>query len=218
MIFVFQGEDQPALRESLLNLKRKYPPASFWEGDPEELSQRLVALSLFGDRGQRHLAVWENPPLKELTKSRLEEWGKGVQDLALVFSQKLTAGELERFAGTRVLSFTPQIPKSVFPLLDALVARNRRSALLHAHRLLREGNDLDFLLKMIVWQLRVLARVKSGAVRGLNPYVVKKLQKYAGAWDQAKLRQSLSDILAEDRRRKRGVKIPIGLLISRLTQ
>ncbi|MEX0888064.1 MAG: hypothetical protein WDZ67_01670, partial [Patescibacteria group bacterium] len=75
MIFVFQGEDQPALRESLLNLKRKYPSASFWEGNPEELSPRLGALSFFRDRSQRHLVVWENPPLKELTKSRLEEWG-----------------------------------------------------------------------------------------------------------------------------------------------
>jgi len=217
VIFIFHGEDQPALRESLLNFKRKYPSASFWEDPPVELTPRLGALSFFGSRDQRHLVVWENPPLKELTKSRLEEWGKGAQDLALVFSQKLPPAELEKFSGTKVFSFAPQVPKNVFPFLDALVARNRRNALLYAHRLLREGNDLDFLFKMIVWQLRSLARVKSGAVRGLNPYVVKKLQKYAGAWDMEKLRQSLSDILEEDRRRKQGKKRPLDLLINRLT-
>lgn len=218
MIFVFHGEDQPALRENLLNFKHRYSSTSFWESSPAELTQQLRTLSFFGSRDQRHLAVWENPQFKELTKPRLEEWGKGAQDLALVFDRKLTPSELEKFSGTNVFSFNPQIPKNVFPFLDALAARRRQNALLQAHCLLREGNDLDFLLKMIVWQLRSLVRVKSGAVRGLNPYVVKKMQKYAGNWDLDQLRQSLAAVLEEDRRRKQGKKRPLDLLINRLVR
>lgn len=216
MIFVFHGEDQPALRENLLNFKRKYSSASFWEDAPEELSPQLSALSFFGDKSRRQLIIWENPPLKELPSSRLEEWGKGLQDLALVFPNRLKFPELERFAGFRVFSFTPQVSQDVFPLLDALIARNRRNALLQVRRLLREGHDWDYLLKMMVWQLRALIRVKSGAVRGVSPYVVKKLQQYAGDWDLVKIRRSLAEILEEDLRRKRGKKRPLDFLIDRI--
>lgn len=219
MIFVFHGEDQPALRENLLKFKRQYSSASFWEGDdPKELSQRLISSSFFEKPDQHQLVIWEDPAGKELPKDRLSEWAKGVQDLALVFPRRLSPGDLEKFSGARIFFFAPQIPKSVFPLLDAIVARNRKSALLRARRLLREGNDLDFILKMIVWQLRLLVRVKGKAVRGINPYVVQKLQKYASSWNSEELRRSLSAVLEEDLRRKQGKKRPLDLLISRLTQ
>ncbi|OGC38249.1 hypothetical protein A2V54_03335 [candidate division WWE3 bacterium RBG_19FT_COMBO_53_11] len=216
MIFVFHGEGQPALRENFLRFKQRYASTSFWEGEVEELAHRLSSLSLFEKQDQRQLVAWEDPPLKELAKPRLAEWGKGEQDLALIFPHRLSAGDLERFSDAKIFSFVPQIPKDVFPLLDALVSRNRKAALLHVHRLLGEGKDLDFILKMIVWQLRALVRVKSGAVRGINPYVVKKLQKYAGAWDLEKLRRALSAVLEEDLRRKQGKKRPLDLLINRI--
>jgi len=217
VIFVFHGEDQPALREDLLRFKRQYSSALFWEEkDPKGLSQRLISSSFFEKSNQHQVVIWEDPPLKELPKARLSEWEKGVQDLALVFPHRLPPGELEKFSGAKVFFFDPQIPKNVFPLLDAIVGRNRKNALIQARRLLQEGQDFDFILKMIVWQLRSLVRVKSRAVRGINPYVVQKLQKYTSSWSMEELRRSLSAVLDEDRHRKQGKKRPLDLLIHRL--
>jgi len=217
VIFVFHGEDQPALRENLLGFKRQHSSALFWgEKDSKGLAQRLVSSSFFEKSDQRQVVIWEDPPLKELSKSRLSEWERGVQDLALVFPHRLPPGELEKFSGAKVFLFDPQVPKNVFPLLDAIVGRRRKNALIQARRLLQEGQDFDFILKMIVWQLRSLVRVKSKAVRGINPYVVQKLQKYAGDWSLDELHRSLSAVLEEDRHRKQGRKRPLDLLIHRI--
>ena len=216
MILVFHGEDQPALREKFLQFKHSYSAVRFWDQEIGNLSKFLMAPSLLTQGRERDLMVLEDPKLKEITGEMCRKWEGGAQDVAILFSRPLKPAELGTFGKSQILSFSLKVPRNVFPFLDALLARKKAEALLQAHRLLREGQDLDFILKMIVWQLRMLARVKSGAVHGLKPYTVGKLQRYSGAWDWEKIRRSLSAVLEEDLRHKQGKKRPLDLLINRI--
>jgi len=215
VIFVFHGEDQPSLREAFLKLKRNYGEGRFWTKPISELSAFLRTSSLFG---KKEIVAIEDPDLRGLTKETISAWVGGGKDVALLFSRRLMPFELERFGKAQVLGFAPKIPKNVFPFLDALVARESAKALKEAHRLLREGNDLDYILNMITWQLRTLARVKSGSVKGMKAYTVDKLRGVAPKWSEADLREAFSGLLDEDLRRKKGKKVPLDFLISRLTR
>ncbi len=214
MIFVLHGDDQPSLREGFLRLKRDYAEGKFWDRPLSELASYLREPSLFREK---EIVAVEDPELKELTKEIVGAWAKGGKDVAILFSRRLTPIELNRFEGTRVLGFAPKIPKNVFPFLDALVAREKAKALTEAHRLLREGNDFDYLLNMITWQLRNLARVKSGSVKGMKEFTIDKLRRAASKWSEADLRSAFSDLLRDDLRRKKGKKVPLYFLINQLT-
>ncbi len=214
MIFVFHGEDQPSLREEFLRLKKDYAGGKFWNKPLPQLAVYLHSQSLFG---KKEIVVIEDPDLGSLKKEFLKEWMIGGKDVAIIFSRRLNSFELERFGGARIRGFAPRIPKNVFPFLDALVARKKAEALSEAHRLLREGSDLDYLLSMITWQLRNLTRVKSGSIKGMKSYTIDKLRRFSDKWDEADLREAFSDLLKEDLRRKRGNKTPLDFLINRMT-
>lgn len=218
MIFVFHGEDQPALREKLLQFRHQYSSTRFWDQELAELHRFLLAPSLLARGLKKELVVVEDPQLKEITREMLQQWAAGVPDVALAFSRHLNPGELAALGKVQVFAFFPKIPRSVFPFLDALAARQKSEVLRHTHRLLREGTDVDYLLRMIGWQLNALVRVKEGAFSGLKPYTIEKLKKVTGLWDAARLKQAFSELLREDLRRKKGKKRPLDLLINRLVR
>ncbi len=213
MIFVFHGEDQSALREELLRIRKGYAGGEFWTKPLSQLAAYLHSPSLFG---KKELVLIEDPDLSSLRKELLKEWASGGKDVALVFSRRLSLFELERFEGAQIRGFAPRIPKNVFPFLDALVARKKAEALVEAHRLLREGNDLDFLLNMITWQLRNLVRVKSGSVKGMKRYTIDKLRRFSARWSDADLRRAFAELLKEDLRRKKGSKNPLDFLVDQI--
>lgn len=215
MIFIFHGEDQPALREDFLRFKKDYAEGEFWTKPLPELSAYLRSPSLFG---KKEIVAVEDPDLRSLKKEWLKEWAKGEKDVAVLFSRRLNSFELESLGGVPVRGFAPKVPKSVFPFLEALVARKKAEALAEAHRLLREGSDLDFLLNMITWQFRNLARVKSGSIKGMKSYTIEKLRRVADRWSEADLREAFSELLKEDLRRKKGSKTPLDFLINRLAR
>lgn len=236
MIFVFHGEDQPALREKLFQFRQPYSAARFWDRELAELYPFLRAPSFFARGSKKELVMVEDPKLKEITPKMLQQWNAGAPtksslaqggaDVALIFSRKLNQGELKDLGAAqrlcpagkfRLFTFFPKIPRSVFPLLDALAARRKSEALLLAHRLLREGDhDINDILRMIGWQLNTLVRVKAGTFSGLKPYTIEKLKKVVDRWDAGRFKQAFSELLHEDRRRKKGKKRPLDLLINRL--
>lgn len=219
MITVFQGEDQSALREKLLQFRQQHAATRFWDRELAELYQFLLAPSFFSRGAKRELVVVEDPKLKEVTPEMLKQWDVGGADVALVFSRKLNQGELKDLGKFQLFAFFPRIPRNVFPLLDALAARQKSEALLRAHRLLKEnGGDINDILRMIGWQLNALVRVKAGALSGLKPYTIDKLKRVVGRWDEGRFKQAFSALLQEDRRRKKGKKHPLDFLINRLVR
>lgn len=224
MIFVFHGDNQPALREGFLQLRKKYDACRFWPEDLVGLYVYLSSPSLFE---KRELVVLEGLQLGEAVSFLKEFRRRGftgsvaqdssqAKDVIILFSRQFNKAELKKLGSVQVRNFRDEIPKNIFPLLDALLARKKKQSLLKARRLLREGYDVDYLLKMFAWQLRNLVRVKSGSIKGINPYVVKKLKRFEQSWGSEDLRRAFSLILQEDLRQKKGKKAPLDFLINDL--
>lgn len=215
MIWVFHGDNQPKLREAFLKLKSNYKEVRFWEQDLDALPAYLSAPTLFGGK---ELIVIENPNLGEIgERGELTERGEG-KDIIFLFSQRLRQDALLKFKNARVTTFWEEAPTNIFPLLDAILAREKNKALLEAHRLLKEGTDLDFILKMIGWQLRNLAKVAGGAGDSLAPYLRKKVGSFARNWSVKDLKKAFALLLESDLKLKRGKKTPLDFLINKLTQ
>jgi DNA polymerase III delta subunit len=201
-IYLFHGENQPALRDALLELRKSYGETIFWEKDYEELPVYLASPTFsFAGPASQELIIIEDPEL-----SRLPELvglaAKGSKDVVFAFSDKIAVKKLPAEAAIRY--FREEIPKNVFPFLDALVAKDKKKAFTEAHRLLSGGKDVHSLLLMIVWQLRTLVRVKDGAAAGLHPYALKKLSRVSGNFDGKELSQAFSLLLKEDLALKKG--------------
>ena len=215
MIFLFHGDNQSRLREEFLRIKKNYDETHFWEGELSALPTYLLSPRLFG---RRELVALEDPDLKELEKllenRRVEEFAK---DVILIFERRLPPRELNRLKGIRVSTFWEEVPKNVFPHLDALLAREKKKAFLESHRLLKGGSDFTYLLNMMGWQFRNLAQVKAGAVGRISPFVVRKLRRFERNWSGEDLRRAFTLLLREDRRQKKGRKLPFDFLINRLT-
>jgi len=200
MIYLFHGGNQPALRDALLELKKRYDEAVFWENELEELGFYLLSPSLFA---RKELVIIEDPQLTELNKL-IKLFKKGGKDAALAFSDKIPAAKLPKDKGVKILYFREEIPTTIFPFLDALAAKDRTKAFTQAHRLFQAGEDPHFLLTMIIWQMRNLAKVKGGVARGLHPYVLEKLRKLERNFTEAELSRAFSLLLKEDLNTKRG--------------
>lgn len=213
MIFVFHGDNQPKLREEFLRLKRGYGEFSFWEKELSELPAYLSSPSLFG---QKELVAVENPELDQLVK--LDQLIQPDKDLILLFPRRLPPRELAKFKGVQVATFWEEVPKNVFPFLDAIGGRNKKRAFSELHRLLEEGVDPDYLIKMVGWEITNLARVREKSTKGISPYVVAKFQKLVKNWSTTDLSQAFSLLLVQDLRQKKGKKVPLDFLVARLTE
>jgi len=214
-IYLFHGENQPALRDALLELKKSYREAIFWEKELEELSAYLASPTLFslprrqaglpaqagGGAEKQELVIIEDPELGGLPELVDLARGGG-KDIAFVFSEKIPPGKLPQ--GVTVRYFREEIPQNVFPFLDALTAKDKRKAFTEAHRLFKEGKDSHFLLAMVIWQLRNLARVKGGETKSLHPFVREKLTRLGKNFKEEDLSRAFSLLLKEDLAAKKG--------------
>lgn len=222
MIYLFHGENQPALRDSLLELKKEYEEAVFWERELEELPIHLASPTLFHQKdlppSGGELVIVEDPELSELAGLLARIKGDS-KDVALVFSDRIPTAKLPKKEGLKVRYFREEIPKNVFPFLDALAAKDDKRALIQAHRLLQAGEDLHFLLMMIVWQVKNLAKVKGKATKGLHPYVLGKLRRLEKNFSESELSRAFSLLLKEDLNLKKGKanSATLDFLIKRLT-
>jgi len=223
MIYLFHGENQPALRDALLELKKEYREAVFWEKEISELAVYLASPTLFaGDGspgGKEELIIIEDPESNRLSELVALVEG-GSKDVAIVFSDKLPQKKLPRGGGLRIRYFRQEIPQNVFPFLDALAARDEKKAFAEAHRLIKNGGDFHSLLAMIIWQMRNLVLVKGGAAGGLHPYVFGKLKRMQRNFREDELSRIFSSLLKEDLAAKRGRAdaVTLDFLIARLVR
>ncbi len=229
-IYLFHGENQPALRDALLELKKSYRETTFWEKDPfagkaeaGELALYLASPTFFGVGDSSEGRRGELVVIEDLKLDYLDELislaRKGSKDILIAFADKIPIKKLPKGGGLRIRYFREEIPQNIFPFLDALGAKDRRKAFAEAHRLLREGEDVHFLLTMIFWQMRNLAQVKGGAVRGLHPYVLGKLRRLEKNFGEEDLSRIFSLLLKEDLAAKKGrtTGATFDFLIERLT-
>ncbi|OGO39832.1 MAG: hypothetical protein A2Z04_00610 [Chloroflexi bacterium RBG_16_57_9] len=121
---------------------------------------------------------------------------------------------------------------SVFEMVDAIAARDRRRALNLLHELLDDGQPPLYLLTMIVRQFRILMQLRElsaqgegpEAIRarlGLHPFVVEKGLRQARNFSLAQLDTIYDSLLVTDTAIKTGQSDPIlalDLLIASLTE
>jgi hypothetical protein len=204
MIFLFHGENQPALRDALLELRGGYDEVVFWDKELEELPVFMASPTLFASKSpsaKRGLVIIEDPDIDKVLQILESLEGK---DIVLVLSDKIPTKKLPKSRSIKIRHFQEEIPKNVFPFLDALTAKGREDAFVQLHRLVREGMDTHFILAMMVWQMRNLARVRGGSVKGMHPYVLGKLRKLAKNFSQEDLSRVFSLLLEEDLAVKKG--------------
>ena len=111
-----------------------------------------------------------------------------------------------------IMSLTDEVPQSkIFDLLDAAFAgqTNRTQAVYADQR--AQGTEPQQIVAMLVWQLYVIAVVKTGQQRSvaeiastakLNPYVVEKTKQLARQIPLAKLQQMIRSLRILDVRSK----------------
>ena len=218
MIFIFHGENQPALRQELLNLKVRYQNFRLWEEEElHGLADFLFAPSFVALGGGAELVILENPAFGEVVRF-FKAWSNSSKDLAITFTRILKKPEIAKLSGARVFLFSEEVPQNVFAFLDAVSARNHPRALSELKRLKEEGTDTDYLNKMLGWSLRNLAQVQGGEEKNLNPYVSSKLKRIANLWREGDLPQAYQELVAEDQRQKKGRTVPFEFLVKKLTR
>jgi DNA polymerase-3 subunit delta len=129
--------------------------------------------------------------------------------------QQLLSNELEKLllhdphiARTTIDLLTDPAPQStIFQLLEAAFAGDRKKALdLYAEQRAQKVEPVQ-IIAMLAWQLHVLAAVKTAGTRGvdaiakearLNPFVVRKSQGVARSLTLVQLRTRIADLLRID--------------------
>jgi len=185
MLVLLHGENVGASRQALLDLKKNYSSDSIsvFEAENLEVDELIRACETPSLLSDRRLIIIEGKP--PVASNQLSVASKQLPATDIVFwvgeelkpSHKLF--KLVRDLGGQIRCFRPTIPKHIFGFLDALGYKNRKRAFLELHRLLDQGESPLYLLKMMVWQARNLLRVKvskSQSVKGVNPYVLRKVQ------------------------------------------
>ena len=218
MIFIFHGENQPALRQDLLNLKSRYQNSHTWEEEElHGLGDFLLAPSFSSLGGGTELVILENANFGEVTRF-FKVWTDSAKDLAIIFTRILKKPELAKLSGSKILLFSEEVPQNIFAFLDAVAARQKGRALGELGRLKKGGIDTDYLTKMLAWNLRGLAQVQDGEGKSLNPYVASKLRRVTALWEEGDLPQAYEELVAEDQRQKKSRAVPFEFLVKKLTR
>ena len=208
MYYLFHGPDIVASREALVRLKVKY--GDLWVLEASGMGFDVAGVErLFESRpmfSERRLIVIE-ANIKDLTKSETLKYLKELPDfIDIAFWQPDKIKKTSKFyqfileKKARTLFFKERIPKKIFPLLDALVLKNKKRALFELDRLLSDGREPLYVLKMILWQIRNLLKVevKSKAAERLHPFVLKKLRAGAYKFGFEKISKLYKEILKTD--------------------
>jgi DNA polymerase III delta subunit len=224
MFYLLHGENTSASRQALIDLKKKYSPDSVSVFDAknldfDELTRTLETPAMLA---KKRLVIVEG----KLPAPTMEQWNnEAISDLTdLVFwiGDELKASDklfqLVKTAGGQVKNFKEQIPKNVFGFLDALGYKNKRKAFLELHRLLNEGQAPLYLLTMVLWQIRNLLSVKVSkyqSVKGMNPYVLRKVQSQAKNFEEEELVEIFKKLLYAETKIKTTSQDPV-LILDRL--
>ncbi len=183
--------------------------------DPTTLRQESGATDLFG--GGRCLVI---KTLLSTTKSKQKDILIDIvkklsdQETILYEPKKLTETVLKQFTGAKVLAFN--ISPLIFKFLDTLRPKNTRSIILGWERLMREGQEPEFVFAMLVRQIRLIIQAKSGAsYLKLAPYPKKLITAQANYFDLSHLLALHQKLYEIDKKIKTGASpIPIDQLLS----
>lgn len=111
---------------------------------------------------------------------------------------------------------------NIFELTDALLAKNKKKALLALHKAMDGGEKPTELLGLLAWQVRNLLRLKTGAKPerlNLHPFVLGKLKESGKIFSMEELNAFLSKLIDLDLAFKTtdlNEKTVLSLLISEL--
>ena len=92
----------------------------------------------------------------------------------------------------------PKVETNIFRTIDAVAAKDRKSAFSLLYEHLEKGDSHLYLLAMINFQFRNLLQVKSGAKLRAHPYVVRKSLRQAGIFSLEELRKIYSKLFEID--------------------
>lgn len=194
MLFLFLGNPKTT-RTNILNFQKKYGEQNIVvRNEKESISEFLkksAGTSLFGGVSLLLIETTKDDgDLKEESVLKeLSQFGKNA-DIAITITETLPKTHPLRklISEEGKLVESAEVPKNIFPFLDALTSKNPVRAFSELEKLLDDGNDPIFINLMVAFALRNLIRVKSEAASGINPYVLKKTKSQVEAFSIEKLK------------------------------
>lgn len=112
----------------------------------------------------------------------------------------LTVADVELF-------IKPEIDLKIFDLVDAIGYKNKIKALKLFNQHINEGDDVYYLLSMVVYQIRNLIKIKTAktiASLGLHPFVAKKSEQQANNFTYEELKKIYRQLMTIDFESKLG--------------
>ncbi|MEA2113401.1 MAG: DNA polymerase III subunit delta [Patescibacteria group bacterium] len=169
---------------------------------------------------------------KEVTRNNGIINGEAVYELSARVGNNLwqMSGEIDKLISYKKgLSITKEdvillvksgIDLNIFAAIDALAARNKKSALRFLHQHLNRGENENYLFSMFVYQMRNLLKIKDlmekgvpfpslSQKSGLHPFVARKTSQQAGNFNLAQLKRMYHQLLEIETKTKTG---QIGIL------
>ena len=199
-LFIFHGPGTVSLNSKVLDLKKNFEKASITEVDGKDMSEKelknlLSQGSLFYEA---RLIVIDNPPLFDFQNSLSDDVTVILKFSKILPSNSVILREAQK-KGAQILSFSEEKDISVFPFLDALVAKDPKAFSLFEPLLKEYGGQ--YLLTMIAFSLRRLINPP----KSLPPFVLKKIQDQRKNFPQESLKNLYKAVLESDLKIKTGV-------------
>jgi len=207
MLTLITGEDLVSSREALVKIKAEAGPLEVvsWlkEQEPAVFLRQNSSPTFLG--GKRLLVFEAEKGEKRLESEHfLAALGAIAEEVDVVMWVGTTLAatnplvkKIHELQG-KGYEFAKEVPKEVFPFLEALAARNRMASLKKLQKLLDAGAEPIFLVAMIAYQLRMLLRVKLGAEKSLSSFVIAKAKRNVGSFSEASLVEAFAATLEAD--------------------
>lgn len=210
MIFLIHGADVVLSRKRLEEIRYKYPDGVTSlvskDVDYDQLPLLFSTISMF--EGNRVVVVEGKLDNKRLDAKMFD--GTDV-DLVVWVGEKLRANDglislVKELKGSLEF-FDAKVDITIFPFLDAISARQRKSALSEYLKLQKTGSEPIYILTMLVWQFRnvIVPENASG-------FVQKKALEAKKNFTFEELRRVYYQLLQMDIQMKTGEGIPEVLL------
>jgi len=210
MIFLIHGADVVLSRKRLEEIRYKYPDGVTSlvskDVDYDQLPLLFSTISMF--EGNRVVVVEGKLDNKRLDAKMFD--GTDV-DLVVWVGEKLRANDglissVKELKGS-IEFFDAKVDITIFPFLDAISARQRKSALSEYLKLQKTGSEPIYILTMLVWQFRnvIVPENASG-------FVQKKALEAKKNFTFEELRRVYYQLLQMDIQMKTGEGIPEVLL------
>lgn len=178
MPVLLHGPATSASRQKLLSIKNGFEQANvmvFEKGaDPQTILASLMTPSLLSER---QLIILENPP-EDLQFPLILD----TNPLSLILWFDHEVGEKKPVMvwakeHGQILYFPPEKEVSIFPFLDSLGSRDKK-AYLELDKLKKSGADTQYLITMILYQLRSLLVTKKDAKAFVKEKAIKQRKNF----------------------------------------